>query len=341
VAELSVASVDKSETDVDVSAQLQSLKERFDAQSQLLDHFQAERAEFMQMMKAFQEQNVQLEEKQLAQEQQIASIVDRTVTPPCGDVASQTAKGLTDLKEEVTTIATALSILCNRVNAFAAEDTQSALQTEIGAIANVVSNLTMRVDQLAGQDALLAATPTLSREVTLGGENETLETAQDLRERLAALVGDVRRVQDEQRLIASPAATPSQGHRVTEEGNILISSSSQACVSSAQPLRQDSSLGNVINFLEHRADATRGHLQLVPAATPIAGQRRLQDLQDARVMSPQMQLPLATTVTVTKAPSPRHWLGEPLSVAVGRNDSQQQATMAHQAAERILRGSRC
>lgn len=94
-------------------------------------------------------------------------------------------------------------------------------------------------------------------------------------------------------------------------------------------MHQDSSLNEVVSFLEWRAEAARAN-QPGQAARHNIGQPMVEEMPF---------LPLAAKVSVTKAPSPRHWLGEPLSVSVGRNDSQQhgrQAGMAAITAERIL-----
>merc|ERR1711865_98840 len=65
----------------------------------------------------------------------------------------------------------------------------------------------------------------------------------------------------------------------------------------------------------------------------------LEDLSDSRVVHMSTMDP--AKVVIRKAPSPRQWLSEPLSVSVGRHDpysspQQVQANMAAATAERIL-----
>lgn len=248
VAELAAAAAEKVDTDTTIARQLSALQEKVLAQEQTM---LAEKQQVAELLRV-----VQLRETHQGTEVENNSV-------------SETAAGLQQLKDEVTTIATAVNILCGRVSDLSEEEPSRAIQTEIGAIASVVSKLSERVDRLGGAEAASSSmfTPVDSEDTV------------QMRHRLAALVGDVQRGHAElQGVEAAPPASP-----------LTVA-------------RQDSQLGAVINYLEKRADESRA-------------QRK--HAHEPRV-SPALPLASMPQIVVTKAPSPRRWLDEPLSVSVGR-----------------------
>jgi len=192
------------------------------------------------------------------------------------EAAASANAGLQSLKSEVTTIANAVNILCDRVNSMSVKDQQRDLQTEIGAIANVVSNLSERVDRISGDNA-----PRIT-------EARSQETPEALRQKLAALVGDVRRAQEERR----------------------------------------------------EAEAAHSHLDENGQAPLTVSQLPLAALPPSTVLGASVKMPAALALPQAvsrKAPSPRRWMTEPLSVSVGRLDTMQVAPSdGSGATDRIL-----
>lgn len=248
VAELAAAAAEKVDTDATIARQLSALQNKVLAQEQAM---LAEKQQVAELLRV-----VQLRETHQGTEVENNSV-------------SEIAAGLQQLKDEVTTIATAVNILCGRVSDLSEEEPSRAIQTEIGVIASVVSKLSERVDRLGGAEAasLSMFTPADSEDTV------------QMRHRLAALVDDVQRGHAElQGVEAAPTA------------------------SALTAARQDSQLGAVINYLEKRADESRA-------------QRK--HAYEPRV-SPALPLASMPQIVITKAPSPRRWLDEPLSVSVGR-----------------------
>ena len=196
-------------------------------QQQRLDESVAAVTEVQRELRARQ----QLHQAELAS---LTMAVREEAAADCGGTAAE----LQGLRSEVATIASAVNVLFGRVNDLSEEvrSPQNALQTEIGAIASVVSMLSHRVERLAGggsgaascegpgmpapaaRSALaspappaLAALASLAwpldvEAAELGDTREPTETSQELRQRLTALVGDVRRVGDERRVAEAALA---------------------------------------------------------------------------------------------------------------------------------------
>jgi hypothetical protein len=319
VTQLTAILQDKTETDKDLASQLAILTEKVAAQDMAQ---QTEKKQLAELVSIVQEQGRLLQEREAGS---MATVLRelreaRAISQASAAEAAETTSGLRQLKDEVTTIATALNLLCGRVNSLPAEDHTNALQTEMGVIASVVSKLSERLDQMSGHETSASVLG-----VRKTSSESTLETAQALRQRLGVLVGEVQQVQSERQQVQSlPMAGSEQNHQQL-----------------ANPVRQNSYLGAVINYLECRADE---HAQqtgpTVRASSPLKC-AQLEDASDVRAV-PILPLPSAemTTMTTprivfTKAPSPRKWLEEPLSVSVGRTDRRDASSMAAAAADRM------
>jgi len=210
---------------------------------------------------ALREQQQRMLAHQQLQEQELKnlqlSMQASTASSSSATAACNNDNALQELRVQVTMIASAVNTLCNRVDKLNMQDPRSALQTEMGAIANVVTKLAERVDRLDPQDAapvLLALQDQPDAGVhTLHAMNreDPAETAQALRRKLAALVGDVQRTREERR-----------------EAEI-----------------EESPLSRQLDMTTERLPA------------------------------------LHAMAAAQKAPSPRRWLMEPLSVSVARFDT--------------------
>jgi len=213
-----------------------------------------EKGQVAEALRAIRDQQQQF---QLAQQQQEQDLKAALAHARSGE---EHAVAVQELRAEVTVIASAVNMLCGRVEQLSAQDTQSSLQTEVGAIANVVSQLSERMDRLDPRKERRSHSPlrmTPEHRPPVLAEDEPVETAQALRHQLAALVGDVRRLS-----VSSPSG---------DHGDSL--SDDAACSRSSG-----------------QRDRNSGQLPL---------------------QAPQ-------SLTSQKAPSPRRWLMEPLSVAVAK-----------------------
>jgi len=167
----------------------------------------------------------ELRARQQQQEAELVSVAMAVREEAAADGGGNAA-ALQELRSEVATIASAVNVLLGRVNDLSEEvrSPQNALQTEIGAIASVVSTLSHRVDRLAGGGSGAAsckepAAPALSARAVVDNEaaepgdtQEPMETSQALRQRLAALVGNVRHVDDERREAEAALARYKEQH---------------------------------------------------------------------------------------------------------------------------------
>lgn len=146
-----------------------------------------------------------------------------------------------ELREDVTKVVGAVDVLWGRVGELAqSQDAEGALQTEIGAIASVVSKLSAKMDMLVPEDGAPAAgLKDLSGMRSPMDHAEAAETAQVLRQRLAALVGDVRRSADE-KCEADPHHFPSTLASTCGIANAGMTARSTASVLQQQPQKPPS-----------------------------------------------------------------------------------------------------
>lgn len=208
------------------------------------------------------------------QEQQIAS---DSHTP--ADVRLESASAeLQTLRSEVAELASSMRVLHGMISVLASQDSVEVLQTEVGAIANVVSGFSERIDRLSGKDVQTrghadSSLPSPARpqsalpefdSASLRGMDAS-ETAQVLRGRLAELAGDVQRSAVEKRRPEIPPA------------------------------------GEVPSALRQNP-ATRGAWQLPCAQAAATGRAAAE----------------ASVAANRSAPSPRRWMMEPLAVSVAR-----------------------
>lgn len=263
-----------------------------------LQALQAEKSQVAEVLHTIREQQQMFQMVQQQQEQELKGVLAKA------QACEEQASAVQELRAEVTVIASAVNMLCSKVEQLSIQDPQSALQTEIGAIATVVSKLSERVDRIDPKDShSLASSSVISPSIRStpgrappacesalsppGGTSDSVETAQALRQQLAVLVGDVRRLSTASS--SSPAGGPG----------------------SANGDRRD---------IEEAAYArTRGN----------------KDQVDLKPPAPPQSL-----VTGQKAPSPRKWLAEPLSVSVARSEQQTStSSMREGGVDRLVQGS--
>lgn len=182
--------------------------------------------------------------------------------------SEEQASALQELKAEVTVLANAVNLLSNSIEQLSIEDPRHRIQTEIGAIADVVSRLSYRMEALDAQ----AAQPSQPRPAPLHGVVEgqapgsgsSVDTAQALRHQLALMVGDVRR--------STASSSPRGSERRSQTGSE----------------RRDSVADDLAYARRSSKEQQPPMLQVLPSAD-------------------------------NKAPSPRKWLAEPLSVSIARD----------------------
>lgn len=244
-----------------------SLMANVQAMEGRLQYLQDDRSEVAEVLHALREQQQQLELVQQQQEQELQTFAEQAHN------RDGQASDVQELRAEVTVLANAVNMIGNSVEQISLEDPQHAIQLEIGAIADVVSKLSDRVERLDAQaspsHAAMVGTSSPQHHSQLA--SESAETAQALRQQLAQLVGDV------QRLASGP--TPA-GYA-------------------------DSSTAG-----SDRREATHDELMY---------SRSSSHKEQLSMTMPSVAMPSAL-LSDRKAPSPRKWLAEPLSVSVARHD---------------------
>jgi len=166
---------------------------------------QGEKSQIVEALRTIQDQQQQMQLQQQQHEKELRAVLARRQSE------DERASVMQELRAEVTVIASAVNMLCGRVEQLSTNDTKGALQTEIGAIASVVNKLSERVDRmgpreqqrpqsplkLSTADRLQLTPEHLSQPLQWPGSDaggESPESGNALRQQLAALVGDVRRL---------------------------------------------------------------------------------------------------------------------------------------------------
>jgi len=147
-----------------------------------------DKIEIAEVLHALREQQQQLELVQQQQEQELQTFAEKA------QGSDQHASVVQELRAEVTVLAGAVNMLSSSVEQLSLEDPQHAIQTEMGAIAAVVSKLSERIDRMDSMGLATPMRPAVEGSLPERRTPESVENAQALRQQLAVLVGDVQRL---------------------------------------------------------------------------------------------------------------------------------------------------
>lgn len=130
------------------------------------------------------------------------------------------SNSLQGLRGEVAKVVCSVETLQSHVEALPSHEQHSALQTEIGAVASVVRELSDRVDYLTGKPQQLPMVRTKPFFLN-SNANEALEM-EKLQSQLAALVGEVQRTTKErsESFRSDPVSAQPFYRRVEDEGQM-------------------------------------------------------------------------------------------------------------------------
>jgi hypothetical protein len=251
----------------------------------------SETSQVKELLSNIEEQQQQFHVMHQRQEQDLQNIL-ATVKEQSGSRATSTEDGSTELKEmrsEVAMLANAINMLCGRVDELSSADHNAAMQAEIGAIAKVVSKLSERVDRLEPKDPLIVSTGSPLRPTRPSGR----PWADPIPE-----VGGVGEAD------AGDTASALRQQLAALVGGDVHPAHRKSGASDHQSCQSDDGRESVREEVAHLGVGARYTER--PLATQFAQPGAL--LQPAAILG-------------RKAPSPRKWLTEPLSVSVARSDT--------------------
>jgi len=204
---------------------------------------QAEKEQAAEVLRTIREQQQIIVHRLEQHEQQLAS----DLRPQAEARHESGAAEVQTLRAEIAEVASSMRVLHGMISGRASQDSVAALQTEVGAIANVVSTLTERVDRVSGEEPARLQGAALGPESACQQSIDTAETAQALRRRLAALVGEVEQNAVERRQRELPRGAEAANAEPLRQHPPTLGAWQLACSQAASTGRMSSEVGMAAN----------------------------------------------------------------------------------------------